>query len=60
MAHFRNINDVRILSDINLYSMLEKKLEWDKAGEKAKMTVNGCSIAKRIRGVHLSKIRNYQ
>ena len=44
MAHFRNINDVRILSDINLYSMLEKKLEWDKAGEKAKMTVNGCSI----------------
>ena len=95
MVHFRNINDVRILSDINLYSMLEKKLEWDKAGEKAKMTVNGCSIfvfvsiedklesylgcditfnisisyeniqiatefAKRIRGVHLSKIRNYQ
>lgn len=36
MAHFRNINDVKILSDINLYSMLEKKLEWDKAGEKAK------------------------
>lgn len=24
MAHFRNINDVKILSDINLYSMLEK------------------------------------
>ena len=95
MAHFRNINDVKILSDINLYSMLEKKLEWDKAGEKAKMTVNGCSIfvfvsiedklesylgcditfnisrsyeniqiatefANRIRGVLLSKIRNYQ
>lgn len=44
MAHFKNINDIKILSDVDLYSMLEKKLEWDEAGGKAKMTVNGCSI----------------